>query len=428
MLAALYRLLAWHSPQGTDAFVLANDEDQAGDDLDLTKKLVACNPVLSDELDVYAKEIARKDGAGVLRILPAKDVAGAHGKTYCFCGFGEIHAYRDYGIFEALAPDPTRLDALIWITSYASIFNSAGYPLFDFYQRGVAGADPRMFFSWYSADYCTDPAFAQMPPERRANPSIESWGNPDYLEQQRRRLPIHKFRRLHLNLPGMPDGAYLQPQAVFNAIIQGRKLEQPRPTLPEGRRTRYYCFVDMSGGSQDDAVLGVAYRERGQVRLARLVSQTQRPPFNPRHAIAKFAPIVKEYGCSGLTGDHYAGNTFASDFAEHGLGYHGCNLTRSELYEALEPLLNSGRAELLDEPKLQEQLLGLVRRGEKIDHSPGEHDDYANAAAGAVVLAYRGGESTGESADVIESRAWEGYMGGDVSPDPRMPGGLGWFQ
>jgi hypothetical protein len=36
--------------------------------------------------------------------------------------------------------------------------------------------------------------------------------------------------------------------------------------------------------------------------------------------------------------------------------------------------------------RLIEQLLGLVARGTKIDHLPGDHDDLANAAAGAVSL------------------------------------------
>jgi len=40
ILAALYRLLVWPSPQGNDCFILANDEGQAADDLDLAKKLV----------------------------------------------------------------------------------------------------------------------------------------------------------------------------------------------------------------------------------------------------------------------------------------------------------------------------------------------------------------------------------------------------
>jgi hypothetical protein len=52
--------------------------------------------------------------------------------------------------------------------------------------------------------------------------------------------------------------------------------------------------------------------------------------------------------------------------------------------------LNSGRAELLDEPRLASQLCGLERRTarggrDSIDHAPGAHDDLANSVAGAVV-------------------------------------------
>jgi hypothetical protein len=107
-LAALYRFLAWPSDKGNDCFILANDEAQAGDDLTLVKKLISANPILAGEVTVNAKEIVRKDGLGKLQILPARDVAGQHGKTYSFCGFDEIHAYKSHDLFEALAPDPTR--------------------------------------------------------------------------------------------------------------------------------------------------------------------------------------------------------------------------------------------------------------------------------------------------------------------------------
>jgi len=42
---------------------------------------------------------------------------------------------------------------------------------------------------------------------------------------------------------------------------------------------------------------------------------------------------------------------------------------------------------LLDQPMLISQLIGLVRKGEKIDHANGEHDDHSNAAAGALTMA-----------------------------------------
>jgi len=370
ILAALYRFLAWDSPQGNDCFLLANDEGQAGDDLKLLKKVIAANPLLDREVVVKQKEIERVDARGTLMILPAKDAVGAHGKTYLFVGFDEIHGYRNWDIFEALAPDPTRLDALTWITSYASIYNSPGNPLFDLLAQGKRGEDPRMYFSWYSADLCTDPDYADAEPEARANPSMPSWGNPGYLAQQRRRLPSHKFRRLHLNLPGMPDGAFLDAVRVTDAVVEGRKVLRP----VEG--VEYVGFVDMSGGSSDDAALGIAHfdaaRNRAVVDL--VATQTGKPPFNPRDAVRKFADLLKQYHVSAVTDDRYAGQTFEHDFLDHRISYRVSELTKSQLYEALEPRVNAGELELLDVPKLIEQLLGLVAKGTKIDHLPGDHD------------------------------------------------------
>jgi len=184
ILATLYRLLAWPSDYGNDCFLLANDEGQAADDLKLAKKLIAANPILRREVVVKQKEIERKDGKGTLMILPAQDVVGSHGKTYLLIAFDEIHGYRNWDVFEALAPDPTRLDALTWITSYASIYNTAGAPLYDMVRAAKKGEDPRMCFSWYAGDFSTDPDYEDAEPEVRANPSRDSWGNPGYLEHQ----------------------------------------------------------------------------------------------------------------------------------------------------------------------------------------------------------------------------------------------------
>jgi hypothetical protein len=61
-------------------------------------------------------------------------------------------------------------------------------------------------------------------------------------------------------------------------------------------------------------------------------------------------------------------------------------LGKTELYEALEPRLNAGEVTLLDDPKLREQLISLTLRSGRIDVRSGEHDDHANAAAGAIWL------------------------------------------
>jgi hypothetical protein len=382
ILAALYCLLVRESPQGNDAFILANDEGQAADDLSLAKKLVQCNRDLAARLEILQKEkeIRRLDGRGSLRILPAQNATGQHGKTAIFVGFDEIHGYTNWDLIEALQPDPTRPDALTWITSYDTIFDSPGIPLHDLKALAKSGTEPRMLFSWYSADYTTDPAFADLPPEQRANPSMQSWPQgARYLDQQRRRLPSNRYKRLHLNMPGAPSGAFFDQGVIDGCVVRGRYQLDPQPGID------YLGFVDMSGGSSDDSVLAIGHLDGKKAVVDLVVSQAGAPPFDPRHAVARFSDYLKRYNCRRVIGDAYGGQTFRSDFASHGNGYEVCPRTTSQNYEELEVVLNSGNAELLDHAKTIQQLCTLTIRGAKIDHLPGQHDDHAAAVAGLIV-------------------------------------------
>ena len=223
------------------------------------------------------------------------------------------------------------------ITSYASIFHRPGVPLTDLMQAGWAGRDRRMLFSWYGGDRTTDPDFAVLPPEERANPSMASWADPGYLAQQQRRLPAHKYRRLHLNLPGLPEGSAFQPEPIFDGIARGVMVRPPQPGIA------YVGFVDMSGGSDDDAVLGIAHRDADdRAVLDSLTDQGQRPPFDPNKAVERFVRLLRDYRVSRVVGDRYAGETFRSQFTAQGITYEVAEKTTSELYEALEPRLNGG--------------------------------------------------------------------------------------
>lgn len=409
ILAALYRLLAWKSHAGNQCYILGNDLDQANDDLELGKELIAANAILSNAVEVKQRVIERRDGQGFLEILPAGDVVGTHGKTYLFCGFDEIHGYRTWDLLEAMQLDPTRPDPLQWITSYASIHHKPGVPLFDLCKLGREAKDPRMLFSWYSSTYTTDPDFENASPEHRANPSMDTF-QPDYLEQQRRRLPSHKFRRLHLNEPGLPEGSAFTFEAIDGAIQRGITVRPYRPGIT------YFGFVDMSGGSNDDATLSICHLEGdgedSRAVLDVVMSQGQPAPFNPRNAVTRFAKVLRDYRTFSVVGDKYAGETFINDFAVEGISYEVSQLTKSQLYEALEPRLNANRVVLLDVEKMEEQFLSLVWRANKIDHPGGEHDDFSNAAAGAIHQAFEG--DAGDIKDIV--------VGGSFLPVPRWDG------
>ncbi len=99
---------------------------------------------------------------------------------------------------------------------------------------------------------------------------------------------------------------------------------------------------------------------------------------------------------SQVTGDRYGGQWPREQFRKHGIEYKPAEKTKSELYLELLPTINSGRVELLDSKRLQNQLVGLERRTSRagrdtVDHAPGGHDDLANSVAGALALVLKQG-------------------------------------
>ena len=134
-------------------------------------------------------------------------------------------------------------------------------------------------------------------------------------------------------------------------------------------------------------MLAIGYQDAdGRAIVARVLNQGQPTPFDPRLAVERFVDVLKNYQITRVVGDAYAGQTFKADFESRGIHYETAPLPTSKLYEALEPLLNGGRVLLPNVPELEQQLLGLIWRGGKIDHPGGEHDDYACVAAGLVHL------------------------------------------
>jgi hypothetical protein len=182
--------------------------------------------------------------------------------------------------------------------------------------------------------------------------------------------------------------SFIAREVIDSATVPGRV------GLPPVRGVRYFGFVDPSGGGQDSFTLAVAHvEERQGQRIAVLdyVSE-RRPPFSPEQVAAEYAEALKSYRVTTVQSDRYAGQWPVEVFARHGVTVEQSAAAKSDLYRELLPLLNSGRVELLDHPRLQMQLLGLERRTarggrDSIDHPPNGHDDVVNAAAGALVTA-----------------------------------------
>lgn len=173
---------------------------------------------------------------------------------------------------------------------------------------------------------------------------------------------------------------------ALDAVVARGRFE-----LPPVPGVRYIGFIDPSGGSSDSMSLAIAHAEEDRAVLDAI--RERRPPFSPQAVVEDFAAILRTYGVTRVTSDRFGGAWVSEAFRKHGVAVEPAALTKSDLYRELLPLINSGRVELLDNPRLLTQLTSLERRTSRsgkdsIDHGPGSsHDDLGNAAAGALVLA-----------------------------------------
>ena len=71
------------------------DEEQIDQDLDLLKKLIACNPILASALNVRQKDIERKDANSICEIIPGRDVLGTHGGKFDLLAIAEVHTQKN---------------------------------------------------------------------------------------------------------------------------------------------------------------------------------------------------------------------------------------------------------------------------------------------------------------------------------------------
>lgn len=182
------------------------------------------------------------------------------------------------------------------------------------------------------------------------------------------------------------------PEEVVDAVTEVGKREA---TYVPG--VQYCAFTDPSGGTSDSFTLAIAHWEQATAakpdRVVLDVLREKHAPFEPSEVAGEFAELLKAYGIKDVEGDHYAGEWPRESFRKHGIAYHPSEYSKREIYKNTLPILTSQRAVLLDSPRLKTQLTGLDRRagagGDIIDHGPGEKDDVANAACGALFRASR---------------------------------------
>jgi hypothetical protein len=195
---------------------------------------------------------------------------------------------------------------------------------------------------------------------------------------------------------------FVSREAVEAVVVPGRQQ------LPPVRGVHYHGFCDPSGGSVDSMTLAIAHEGRDGGAVLDVLLE-RKPPFSPDQVVQEFAATLNEYRIEQVIGDAYAGAWPRERFANAGITYEPSASPKSDLYRELLPKINAGHVELLDHPRLIQQLLGLERRTarsgkDSIDHAPGGHDDLVNAATGALLAIEQAAASRPQIIDVMTGR------------------------
>lgn len=146
--------------------------------------------------------------------------------------------------------------------------------------------------------------------------------------------------------------SYISAEVIDDCTPTGRS------ELPPIHTHKYHAFVDPSGGSSDSYCAAIAHREQRGIgpnatSMAVLDYCAEfKPPFSPEDVTNEIASEVKRFGCRTVVGDKYAGIFPRELFVKKGIEYQLSDRTASDYFRDALPVLNSGKAELLDVPRI----------------------------------------------------------------------------
>lgn len=210
-------------------------------------------------------------------------------------------------------------------------------------------------------------------------------------------LLAHEIQRAYAKDPASAAaeyGAEFRPDVdtfVTEQTVDACMIGQPsvRPPM-EG--VTYFGFTDPSGGSSDSFTTAISHWDFDGKKPALDCLIETKAPFKPTPVVEHHCNTLKIYRVQWVQGDKYAGEWPADAFLKHSISYRHSDRPKSQIYVDALPFLQSGSAALLYSEALKSQLVGLDRKTSRagrdsIDHEVGGHDDIANAACGALLLA-----------------------------------------
>jgi hypothetical protein len=366
-----YRKHLGPGERGT-VMVIATDRRQARVIFRYIRGMLKASPMLWRMVDRELSDQIDLENAVTIEVQTASfkttrgyTIVAALCDELAFWPYGDDAAAPDYAILDAIRPGMGTIpNAMLLCASSPYAQRGALYDAF----RRWHGREDAPALVWRAATREMNPTFPQRTIDEAMGRDPAS-GAAEYLAEFRTDVE-----------------AYVSREAVEACVSVG-VIERP-PITGEV----YFGFVDPSGGASDSMTLSIAHPDRRAGHEVLDCSRERRAPFSPQAVVEEFAAVAKSYRIARLVGDRWGGEFVREPFRAYGIDYQISDKPKSDIYRDLLPALNSRRIELLDLPRLTAQLCGLERRvarggRDSIDHQPGAHDDVANSAAGALLLA-----------------------------------------
>jgi hypothetical protein len=349
--------------------VLAMSMDQAKVVFNFAVAFLQSSPLLKKEIvDVTRNEIRLRNGLVIA--THSNNFRTVRGRTLCACIFDEVARWRSE---ESATPDvetytailPSLLTTRGMLVGISSPYRRMGLLFTKHRDHFARDSDDTLVVQATTLQLNLTLTETEIASQRAADPtaSASEWDG--------------IFRT--------DVGAYLDDELIDAAVNRSRPLE-----LAPVRGAFYRSFTDPAGGvGADSYTLCIAHRENGRyiIDVVRGTPAGQR--YDPHEVTTQYAQLLKEYGISSVTGDKYAREWVASAWRQNGITYITSPLAKPEIYLEVIPLFARGLVEMPDHPKLIRELRLLERipsrsGRDSVDHPRGDHDDFANACAGAM--------------------------------------------
>lgn len=378
--------------------VLAGSRDQAQMVFSYASAFLRKSPILRKMIsNVTAYEIRLTNGVTVA--VHSNSFRLIRGRTLLACVFDEIAYWRDdtsanpdIETYRAVRPSLARTGGML--IGISSPYRRAGLLHQKFKDHYATDNEDILVVRGSTAQFNPTISAATIAKEMAADPESarSEWGA--------------EFRS---DIAALFDDAVIE-----DAVDHARPLE----LLPRSGR-RYAAFADASAGRHDAFTFCIGHSE-GKKENATFVCDVIRgraAPFDPRSVAQEYATLARQFACTKIVGDAFAGEWVAAAFRECGVRYETSPLNKSALYLEALPAFNRGAIAIPHHEGLLRELRGLERRvhrsgKDSVDHPRHGSDDFANAVCGAAYIALH---------ELNKPRAWVGTYGtgGRVTYSPR---------